>query len=134
MFGPMASTARLPATFLLHQAVRWMLQCSNMSMGEHTLQCLHHRKQKRLETEKLDERFEYFLFFCSGGGKGHSEAPGGGGVGFSLKIPGGGEVSQKRGGGVRGREGVCEEFRGGGGLNIFFRGRNARQKNLSHSG
>ena len=47
-------------------------------------------------------------------------------VGFLLKIPGGGGVSQEVGGGRGGREGVCCEF-GGGGLNIFFPGRNAPQ-------
>ena len=37
-------------------------------------------------------------------------------------------MSYERGGGARGREGVCEEFFGGE-LNIFFRGRNAHQEN-----
>ena len=49
----------------------------------------------------------FFIFFCSGRGKGDSEAPGTGGMGFLLKIPGGG-VSR------------TGEFFGGGGLNIFF--------------
>ena len=31
-------------------------------------------------------------------------------------------VSQERGGGARGLEGVCGEFGGGGGLNIFLFG------------
>ena len=73
------------------------------------------------------------FFFCSGRGKGKSEASGGGGL--FLKIPGGGGVLQE---GPRGREGVCGEFGnlgGGGGLNIFFRGRNVHQdkRNLQGS-
>ena len=44
-----------------------------------------------------------FFFFCSGAGKGESEAPGGGGR-FLLKIPGGGGGSGREcvGGGARG--------------------------------
>ena len=63
---------------------------------------------------------DIFIFFCSGRGKGESEAPGrGGGFGCLLKMPGGG--------GSPGREGLggclrrIEEFWGGG-LNIFFSG------------
>ena len=42
----------------------------------------------------------------------------GAGVGFLLRVPGGGGSP----GGARGWQGVCGEFRGrGGGLNIFFR-------------
>ena len=33
---------------------------------------------------------DIFYFFCSGRGKGESEAPGGGGVDYLLRIPGGG--------------------------------------------
>ena len=71
---------------------------------------------------RLGGRFGYFYFFCSGRGKGQSEA--GGGISFLLKIPGGGGGA----GGPRGREGVCGklEFGGGGGLNILG-GRNVHQ-------
>ena len=48
----------------------------------------------------LGGRFGYFLFFfCSGEGKRESEAPGGEGGRFLLKIPGGG-VSRAGGGGA----------------------------------
>ena len=43
---------------------------------------------------------DIFIFFCSGEGKGESEAPGKGGFGFLLKIPGKGAP---RGGRVGGR-------------------------------
>ena len=72
----------------------------------------------------LGGRFGYFICISAREGKGESEAPRGGwGVGFLLKIlgEGGGGVSQKRGRGLRGWEGVCGEL-GGGGLNIFFGG------------
>ena len=52
----------------------------------------------------------------AGGGRGA-------GVGFLLKKEG--RVSPEREGGLRGWEAVCGEL--GGGLNIFFRGRNAHQ-------
>ena len=69
----------------------------------------------------------FFNFFCSGEGKGESEAPGGGGGGdFLWKIPGGGGVSVWVGAEGRGAGWVFAETRGGG-LNIFFRGRNAHQ-------
>ena len=49
------------------------------------------------ETEKnmfelfsLVDVLDIFYFFCSGRLKGESEAPGGGGIGFLLKVPGGG--------------------------------------------
>ena len=74
----------------------------------------------REEKENLVDVPDIFYFFCSGRGKGESEAPGGWGgeIGFLLKIPGGG-------GAFRGWEGprlvvVCGEF-GGGGVNFFFR-------------
>ena len=63
-----------------------------------------------------------FFFFCSGRGKGESEAPGRGGAwGGSVFIenPTTGGVSRRG----RGRAGVCGELEnpfGGGGLNIFF--------------
>ena len=63
----------------------------------------------------LGGRFGYFLFFFfSGRGKAESEAPGGRGIHFLLKIPGRGGGFQE---GPRGREGVCGELGnwGGGG-------------------
>ena len=71
-----------------------------------------------------------FYFFLLGGGEGGVRGAGrGGGGDFLLKIPGGG-VSRAGGGrGARGRESVCGEL-GGGGLNIFFRGRNSHQVSL----
>ena len=53
----------------------------------------------------LGGRFGYFFFFSSrGGGRGARGVLGGGGIGFLLKIPGGG-FSKKEG--PRGREGIC---------------------------
>ena len=49
---------------------------------------------------------------------GQSEVPGREGVGFSLKIPGGGSLPG--GVGARGREGVCRDLGGGG--KYFFSG------------
>ena len=62
----------------------------------------------------------FFILFCSGRGKGESEEPGGGWVGFLLKVPGGG--SPREGGGPRGQEGVCRELGGGGRKYYFFVG------------
>ena len=70
----------------------------------------------------------YLYFFCSGEGKGESEAPGGGGGGLFLilKVPGG--VGGFGGGGDRQAERVSAGiFFFWGGLDIFFRGRNAHQ-------
>ena len=67
----------------------------------------------------------FLMFFCSGEGKGESEAPGsGGGRFFLLKIPGGGGGggSTRRVRGARGWEGVDGEF--GGGAKYFFSGPN----------
>ena len=77
----------------------------------------------------------FYFFFCSGEGKGDSGATGGGGFSFIfLKIPGGRGVSQEGVGGGQGGPGGCLQgiwgIWGGGGLNIFFRGRNARQAKL----
>ena len=57
------------------------------------------------------------------------EAPGaGGGSDFLLKIPGGGGVSLAGGGGEAMVPGGClRGIGGGGGLNIFFRGRNSHR-------
>ena len=56
---------------------------------------------------------DIFYFFCSGEGKGKSEAPGRGGVGFLIENPKGG--GSPGGVGVGCREGVCGEFFGGAG-------------------
>ena len=82
---------------------------------------------------ELGGHFGYFLFFSGRGrGKGESEAPGGGrGSIFKLKFPEGGGVS--RTGGAEGPGGCLwriGEFGEGGGLNIFFRGRNVHQEKL----
>ena len=67
------------------------------------------------------------IFFLVGGGEGGVRGDReGGGRFFLLKAQKGG-VSHEGGGGRGGREGVRREFGWGGGLNIFFRGRNARQ-------
>ena len=64
-------------------------------------------------------------------GRGSPERQGGRGVGFLLKIPGGGGSPKRGWEGARGAgrvsAGNLGELGGGGGLNIFFRGRNARQ-------
>ena len=75
----------------------------------------------------LGGRFGYFLFFLLGGGEGRVRGAGKGGGRFFIEYPRRGGVSWAGGaGGSRGQEGVCGEF-GGGGLNIFFRGRNRHQ-------
>ena len=71
--------------------------------------------------------FGYF-FFCSGEGRGESEAPGGGGGCSFLEIPEG-EISQEKRPGADGHEGMCGEFWGGGGGKYFFSGRNSHQGN-----
>ena len=63
---------------------------------------------------------DIFYFVCSGRGRGSPRRrEGGGGIGFLLKIPGGGSPAQE---GPRGREGVCGDLGSclGGRLNIFF--------------
>ena len=75
----------------------------------------------------------FFIFFCSGRGKGESEAPGGVGDRCFIENP-------RRGGGGEGREGargreVCGElgnFEGGGGLNFFFSGPKCPPRNEIH--
>ena len=67
------------------------------------------------------------FFFCSGEGKEESEAPGGEGVAIFYRKGG---SRGWAGGGARGREGVCGGS-GGGGLNIFFRGRNVHRVKYS---
>ena len=68
---------------------------------------------------------DIFYFFCSGEGKGESEAPGGRGGGrFFIENPKAGVVSQEGGEGQRG----C--LRGmGGGLKVFF----SHQENYIHT-
>ena len=67
----------------------------------------------------------FCIFFLLGGGEGGVW----GGRGGGLKIPGGGGVSQREGGGRGGREGVCGDFRGGGGwAKYFFQDRNVHQE------
>ena len=79
--------------------------------------------------QSLVEVPNIFYFFLLGGGEGGVwvDREGGGRFFFLLKIPGRGGGSPGQGGGQGGREGVCRIF-GGGGLNIFFRGRNAHQE------
>ena len=61
---------------------------------------------------------DIFYFFCSRRGKGESEAPGGVGDRFLMKIPGGGgKAGRGRG---AGRSAANWGIWGGGGLNIFF--------------
>ena len=55
---------------------------------------------------------DIFIFFCSGRGKGESEAPGGRGIHFLLKIPGGGGVFRR---GTRGAGGCLRGIWGEGG-------------------
>ena len=68
----------------------------------------------------------FFIFFCSGEGKGEPpRCREGRGQNF-IENPRRGGVQSGWGWEPRGREGVCREL-GGGGLNIFFRGRKAHQ-------
>ena len=80
---------------------------------------------------KLGGRFGYFLFFRLGGGEGESGATGREGGRFCIENPRRGGFSQEGVGGGEGAgrvsAGNLGELGGGGGLNIFFRGRNARQ-------
>ena len=70
---------------------------------------------------------DIFNFFLLGGGEGGVRGTRKGrGVGFFLKIPGGGGGLAAEGGGVEGPGGcLCGMW--GGGLNIFFRGRNSHK-------
>ena len=76
--------------------------------------------------EDLVDVSDIFYFFCSGE---ESEAPGRRGGGGYWKSQKGGSP-RRRGGGPRGWEGICGEFGGGGGLNIFFQGRNSHQEEM----
>ena len=64
-----------------------------------------------------------FFFFCSGRGKGESEAPGGGGCRFFIDNPRKRVFRRERGrGGGRVSAANRGILGGGGGLNIFFSG------------
>ena len=73
------------------------------------------------EGHHLGGRFGYFLFVLIGGREGAVRGARKGGGRFSLKIPGGGVGSPRRGGGGEG-SGGCLRGISGGGLNIFFSG------------
>ena len=77
---------------------------------------------------------DIFYFFLirggEGGVQGHREGRGGR---FFIENPRRGGLVGEGGRGGEGREGVCREFGEGGGLNIFFRGRNARQGQVFHA-
>ena len=60
----------------------------------------------------------FFIFSARGRGRGSPLRQEGAGVGFLLKIPGGGGVFSHEGGGGAGR--VSAGNFGGGGLNIFW--------------
>ena len=68
---------------------------------------------------------DIFTFLLLGEGEGESEAPGGGGDRFSIENPREGGGFPGLGG--AGRVSAANWGMGGGGLNIFFRGRNAHQ-------
>ena len=80
---------------------------------------------KPLESDLSLVDVSIFFFFCSGRGKGESEAPGGEGGGGRFFIEntrrGGGGFLQE-GEGPRGREGVCSEvgILGGGAKYFIF--------------
>ena len=77
---------------------------------------------------------DIFIFFCSGSGKGESEAQGREGWDFLLKIPGGGGSSGEEG--LRCREGVCGELGNfeGGGAKYFFLGAEMSTKTVAGRG
>ena len=84
---------------------------------------------------KLGGHFEYFLFFSAREGEGgvRDRARGGGGGRFFIEKSQ--EAGLQEGEGPRGRKGVCGELGSwGGGLNIFFRGRNVHQAKKSLMG
>ena len=82
--------------------------------------------------QSLGGRFGYFYFFRLGEAEGGARGAGKGwgGVRFFIENPtGGGPPGWE---GPRGWEGVSSEFGiWGGGLNIFFRGRNVHQESSS---
>ena len=83
------------------------------------------------ENSNLGGRFGYFLFFSAPGrGKGESEAKGGGGADFLLKIPGRGVSRRERGRGGGRVSGRIGEF-GGGGEIYFFSGPKCPPSNIA---
>ena len=71
----------------------------------------------------------FYLFFSARGrGRGSPRCWEGGGCDSLLKIPGGGGSHGRVGAGGRGAGRVFAGNWGGGGLNIFFRGRNSHQE------
>ena len=75
----------------------------------------------------LGGRFDIFYFFLLGEAEGSPRRwEGGGGFDFLLKIPGGGGF-WRRGGAEGPRVFAANLGIGGGGLDIFFRGRNVLQ-------
>ena len=72
------------------------------------------------------------IFFLLGGGKGRGVRGARRGGWFFIENPRGGVSRRRGGGGERGREGVCSKLAGGGGgLNIFFQGRNSFQEDYT---
>ena len=86
-------------------------------------------EDKLLHEQTLVDDSDIFYFFLLGEAEGGVRGGGGGGVDFLLKIPGGG-VSRR--GGAEGPGGCLQRIweLGGGGLNIFFRGRNVHQETI----
>ena len=83
----------------------------------------------------LGGRFDIFFFSRSGRGKGESEARGGGvGDWFFIESPRGGGFEEGEGPGACLRRIGDFQGWGGGGLNIFFRGRNVHQGILKDFG
>ena len=77
--------------------------------------------------------FDIFDFFSARGrGEGSPRRQEGGGIGFVLKITGGGGVSRTGAEGLGGSGGIGEFFLGGG-LNILFRGRNVHSLSVLHT-
>ena len=72
---------------------------------------------------------DIFYFFWSGEGKGEYESQGWGGGRFSIENPKGGGLQERGGGQGAGKLSAVIFFLGGG-VNFFFRGRNAHQGRL----
>ena len=111
----------LPQNLALYLARPEKHKAIDYSCTYSTIGCLARARHKG---DYLGGRFGFF--FCSGEGKGESEAPGRGGVGFFLRIPGGWDLP-RGGGGVCEGPGGLQGFRGRGAKYLFFRGRNAHQ-------
>ena len=93
----------------------------------------HVRQLEPKKKKKFGGRFGNFFIFSARGRRRESWVTGrGGGVrfffGFWFKSPGGAGGSPRRGEGGEGAGMVSARNLGGGGLNIFFRGRNAHQE------